>query len=123
MNRLRDLKVEQERMRARQKYEQKHRPYKRAKAKREARELAAGLGLTPEDWAAVRDRYGRCLRCSSTENLVPDHVRPLYRGGLHSPDNIQPLCNKCNIWKGLKIIDYRGIDPTAWADGYYGMAS
>ena len=38
---------------------------------------------------------------------MPDHVIPLIKGGAHDISNIQPLCSLCNIWKGLKIIDFR----------------
>src|SRR4051812_907734 len=71
------------------------------KADRKAREMAAGSGWTPEELSTHFSLYGnRCLRCGIENGLVPDHVTPLYLGGAHNLGNIQPLCGKCNIWKG-----------------------
>lgn len=79
-----------------------------AARRRRAREAAAGGGWTPQEWLVLLARYGgTCLACGVSERLVPDHVQPLYRGGRHSIDNIQPLCYRCNLRKGIKTIDYR----------------
>lgn len=81
----------------------------RIKLRRTHRENEADGRFTLEEWGQVKLNYNnRCLRCGAEEvQIVPDHVRPLYRGGSGLIENIQPLCNKCNIFKGLKIIDYR----------------
>jgi 5-methylcytosine-specific restriction endonuclease McrA len=77
-------------------------------ARRRKREQANGVGWTPAEWANHLVRLGnKCLCCGSQERIVPDHVTPLKRGGEHSLDNIQPLCYRCNLHKGLQIIDYR----------------
>ena len=48
------------------------------------------------------------MACGSrTRRLVLDHVKPLYHGGRHDPDNLQVLCWTCNREKGLKVVDYR----------------
>lgn len=75
---------------------------------------AAG-DFTEDQWLAIVERYGRCLRCEATDRpLVPDHIVPLWRGGAHTADNIQPLCGPCNLWKGTRSIDYRvGYRTTA----------
>jgi len=80
-----------------------------AKVRRKLREEAApGRGVTKDDRKRVFQYYGRkCLRCGTTRRLVLDHVRALYCGGRHDPDNLQPLCFNCNTKKGLKTIDYR----------------
>lgn len=63
---------------------------------------------TDEEWIGLRDFYdNRCLRCGSTEALVPDHVIPPSRGGTNDISNIQPLCLPCNSSKGDNTTDYR----------------
>ena len=58
---------------------------------------------------SVRARFdAKCAKCGSAENIHMDHVVPLAKGGRHSPDNIQPLCQTCNLRKGVKTEDYRG---------------
>ncbi|MHB8585981.1 MAG: HNH endonuclease [Thermoplasmatota archaeon] len=68
-------------------------------------------GLTAEEWVALKRRYGsRCVSCGRTEpdvQLTQDHVLPLALGGEDRPENIQPLCITCNMWKGLSHIDFR----------------
>jgi hypothetical protein len=47
---------------------------------------------------------GRCVECSSTENLHFDHVIPYSKGGSsETPDNIQLLCGRHNLGKGARI--------------------
>lgn len=48
-------------------------------------------------WRGTR-RVGQQVRL--TERLEWDHIVPLRWGGLHDPDNIQILCNPCNLRKG-----------------------
>lgn len=43
--------------------------------------------------------------------MTMDHVIPLVIGGPHHPDNIQPLCQRCNSRKGARVIDYRPGSP------------
>lgn len=45
---------------------------------------------------------GKCMRCSSAENLVADHVRSRRNGGSHHPNNLQCLCDSCNAIKANK---------------------
>ena len=80
-----------------------------AQQRRKEREDKADGRFTREEWEQVKAEYdNRCLRCGSEEiQIVPDHVHPLYRGGSGHIGNIQPLCYKCNLWKGLRNIDYR----------------
>lgn len=70
---------------------------------------SAGIGVTAEDWAAIKQRYDlTCLRCKRSDRaLTMDHVVPVLNGGLHIPSNIQPLCRSCNSVKHTSVIDYR----------------
>lgn len=45
---------------------------------------------------------GKCKNCQSTENLVIDHVIPVKHGGSCEIENLQCLCQECNIHKGSK---------------------
>jgi uncharacterized protein YdaU (DUF1376 family) len=63
---------------------------------------------TAAEWEAMLDAYGRqCLKCQSTENVVKDHIVPIYQGGDDSIQNIQPLCVSCNSRKGRDTTDHR----------------
>ena len=47
----------------------------------------------------------KCACCGvklSKENMHRDHIVPLAIGGNNSDENIQLLCNKCNLSKGAK---------------------
>lgn len=46
---------------------------------------------------------GRCVYCGSTENLQLDHMIPFSKGGATTLENLQLLCQKCNIEKSNKI--------------------
>ncbi len=76
---------------------------------RRARVLGNGGELTKEEWAAILDFYGhKCLCCGRDDvKLTIDHVLPIFHGGKHSADNVQPLCGPCNSRKKDKHIDYR----------------
>lgn len=76
---------------------------------RRARILGNGGELTKEEWDAVLDFYGhKCLCCGRDDmKLTIDHVVPIFQGGKHSADNVQPLCGPCNSRKKDKYIDYR----------------
>lgn len=86
---------------------------KRNRDRRKRRRLregaAPGRGVTRDDRRAVYLRYGdKCLRCGSKDRVMLDHVISLYSGGRHDPDNLQPLCRRCNFDKGWAgTDDYR----------------
>lgn len=46
---------------------------------------------------------GRCAYCGSTQNLQLDHIIPFSKGGATILENLQLLCQKCNIEKSNKI--------------------
>lgn len=78
-----------------------------------------------EAWVKVMDFYGnKCLSCGkldSESKITMDHVIPLSRGGMHSVENLQPLCLSCNARKHAKTIDYRPEFNTAKAmEAFFG---
>lgn len=46
---------------------------------------------------------GKCVYCGSSENLHLDHIIPFSKGGDSSVENLQLLCQKCNLHKSNKI--------------------
>lgn len=46
-----------------------------------------------------------CPYCGSSGPLHLDHVEPLARGGLHTPDNLVPACRRCNLSKQAKPVE------------------
>jgi len=88
------------------------------KHKREANKRGNGGSFSAQEWSHLKSIHGKCLGCGLAEaeilslgrKLVPDHVRPLVKGGTSNIDNIQPLCHGvggCNNHKSARWIDYR----------------
>ena len=48
----------------------------------------------------IRDNY-RCVKCSSQKNLQFDHNVAVANGGSNEEDNVQLLCKRCNLRKGV----------------------
>ena len=48
----------------------------------------------------IRDRY-RCVKCSSQKDLQFDHIVAVANGGSNEEDNVQLLCKRCNLRKGV----------------------
>jgi hypothetical protein len=69
------------------------------KAKSQRRSLPDDVKLVV--WA--RDG-GACVKCGATKELQFDHVIPLARGGSDTGDNIQILCQTCNLAKGDRLV-------------------
>ena len=76
----------------------------------------AGVETTPvpprepsdEVKAQVKKRdQRRCLCCGSTRRLRIDHICARYFGGGHELDNLQTLCEMCNLAKGTKNVSFR----------------
>lgn len=53
--------------------------------------------------AVYRRDGGRCVNCGSTENLQLDHIIPFSKGGATTIENLQLLCQKCNLEKSNHI--------------------
>lgn len=69
--------------------------------------------LTPEQWIDIKAQFGKCVCCQRDDvKLTLDHIKPLVMGGLHTENNVQPLCRSCNSKKGAKEIDYRKMMKT-----------
>jgi 5-methylcytosine-specific restriction endonuclease McrA len=83
-------------------------------AERRERESKAVGCHSITEWNEVLQKYGnRCLRCKIRAQdtfrgkLTRDHVVPLASGGTDFASNLQPLCQRCNSWKGNREIDFR----------------
>lgn len=46
---------------------------------------------------------GKCVYCGSVENLQLDHIIPFSKGGATTLENLQLLCQKCNLEKSNHI--------------------
>jgi len=46
---------------------------------------------------------GKCTRCGSSQDLQFDHIIPIAKGGSNSEQNIQILCEHCNLQKSDRI--------------------
>lgn len=55
-------------------------------------------------WRAKNKSGGRCAICGSTNNITMDHFIPLSLGGKNELENIIPLCENCNRYKGDMLI-------------------
>ena len=74
------------------------------RALRRVRKLAAAVPLTPHEQADVIALYAKA-RALTELTGVPyhvDHKKPLAKGGLHHPDNLQVLRGVDNQRKGAK---------------------
>lgn len=54
-------------------------------------------------WRVLRRDNYTCMSCGETERpLHVDHIIPRCQGGDDDEDNLQALCDKCNLKKGGK---------------------
>lgn len=89
---------------------------KASRQKYRARKLGAVGVFTAEEFIALCDLVeGRCVACGEIKPLEADHVIPLTKEGRSDLSNIQPLCKKCNMTKGVDSTDYRSEEVKEWA--------
>jgi hypothetical protein len=91
-----------------------------------ARLVKAEGSFTFQEFKDLCKKYNHCcVCCGKTKQqlskikraLVPDHVKPISKGGSNYIENIQPLCHPlfggrggCNSRKRAKEFDYRNTD-------------
>jgi len=65
-----------------------------------------------KSYVFMRDKHS-CLACGTKENLTLDHIIPRSKGGSNDVDNLQVLCQHCNLAKGTNNLDFRNnkIEP------------
>lgn len=82
-------------------------PEKTAYHNHRSRSRRAGIpaiGVTPAAWAETAEYFGgRCAYCLGPADQR-DHVEPLCRGGLDTPENVVPCCATCNNSKHTKTL-------------------
>jgi 5-methylcytosine-specific restriction endonuclease McrA len=63
---------------------------------------------TKDEWVELVNNFDcRCVRCGdSSRPLHKDHIVPLYQGGSNGLDNIQPLCDRCNLGKASDSFNW-----------------
>ena len=66
-----------------------------------AKKIGVNGCVTPAQLAELYNKSGKCANCGSKDNLTFDHIVPLYRKGENTIKNLQLLCAKCNMEKGV----------------------
>lgn len=67
-------------------------------------------GISPKlRYLVLRRDNHRCVKCgaepSESVRLEVDHIIPHSLGGSDNPNNLQTLCNRCNVGKGNRYSD------------------
>ena len=75
-------------------------------AARRARKLNQSPPLTVEQQADIVAFYAKARALTELvgEPYHVDHIKPLSKGGLHHPDNLQVLLGRENLRKGSKYV-------------------
>lgn len=89
-----------------QTYHSNHKIESRLKtAKRRAQKKISGCKLSKDIIKKLFNQQdNKCVYCNIdiSNNFHLDHIMPLALGGLHTDENIQLLCPRCNLKKGSK---------------------
>ncbi|BAU99984.1 Uncharacterized protein AUMI_114420 [Aurantimicrobium minutum] len=81
-------------------------PLKRREMKNRRRARLRSNGVYEISQQFLEDLYSSsCVACGKSEDITADHIIPIARGGLHSEENLQPLCGACNSSKRDKTMD------------------
>jgi 5-methylcytosine-specific restriction endonuclease McrA len=97
----------------------------RYRANRAANGLPRISKVNEKYWDVIFARDGgKCVYCSSTTQLLLDHMQPISQGGTDDPDNLALACKKCNCGKagrtpeeaGLAISDSARLALTRYRD-------
>lgn len=81
------------------------------RVRRRASEVGASGTYTWGEVMRVYVRIGGCAYCwLPTDDLEPDHVVPLSRGGSNSITNVVPACGDCNRDKRALLLDEWIVD-------------
>lgn len=90
-------------------YCSRHCSRKASKATRRARECGSHGTYTwaevARKWMAIGKRCAYCDQPKRNDEIEPDHVVPLSRGGSNSITNVVPSCKPCNNDKRTLLLD------------------
>ncbi len=77
----------------------------RAARRRKRRMSRVDNDLNEVQWGALRDAWGGCAYCGSSEaTMQRDCVQPISRGGRYTLENVVPACGTCNASKGNREV-------------------
>lgn len=87
----------------------------RAERLAKARQLGRHL---PDEWQALVETFNSaCVKCGAgADDVVKDHIVPIYQGGSDALENLQPLCRSCNAAKGPEAKDFRESVIPGWRE-------
>lgn len=86
-----------------------HKPYEYILNRRARKKIGGGC-FGEQDWQRMKAECSfECAFCYRAEPdivLHRDHIMPISKGGSHTYENIQPLCQSCNSKKSNRLISF-----------------